>query len=238
MPTTATDAVEPFYWDQYRDTSIGRYLFQREHAFIRRALGGATRAWRLLDVGCGSGRLTLPLREAGHDVVGVDLSRSALASFRRQSTTAPAVMGDARCLPFADASFDGVIAIQSFDYIDHVRFLAECRRVLRGEGLLVFDALNRRSYKWLLKRRVGRSLVLPSANMDCREVLRATAESGFEIEAVRGYNWLPFTRHSDSKMVGLAALAERVLGLDRHYRLSPKILVAARKGGRRASHLR
>jgi SAM-dependent methyltransferase len=236
-PARSDDEVESFYWDQYRDTAVGRYLFAREHAFIGRVLGRGTPPRRLLDVGCGSGRLTLPLREAGHEVVAVDLSPVALAAFRRRSATAPAVRGDAQCLPFADGSFDAVIAIQSFDYVDHVRFFQECGRVLRGDGLLVFDALNRRSYKWLLKNRVGRPLALPSANLDCREVLGATARHGFHVESVRGYNWVPFTRHSNSRWVAVAAMAESALRLDRPYWVSPKILVAARKGCRRADDL-
>ncbi len=85
-------------------------------------------------------------------------------------------------------------------------------------------------YKWHLKNRVGRRLDLPSADLDYREVLRAAVDHGFEIRAVSGYNWVPFTRHSDSKLVRVAALVESALRLDRYYQISPKILVAARRG--------
>jgi ubiquinone/menaquinone biosynthesis C-methylase UbiE len=234
--TERDETVEPFYWDEYRDTTVGRYLFRREQAFIDRFLGDAPPPRELLDIGCGSGRLTLPMHRAGHTVTGLDFSPAALASFRRQSEDVPLVRGDATRLPFADGSFDGVIAIQSFDYLEHARFLAECHRVLRRDGLLIFDALNRRSYKWLLKNRVGRGLTLPSANLSYREVIRATVGHGFAIRAIRGYNWVPFTRHSDSRLVDAAALVESALQLDRFYSISPKILIAARKrstGGHR-----
>lgn len=237
MPAVTADSAEPYYWDAFRDTSVGRYLFRYEQAFIMRSLGAIAGRRGVLDVGCGSGRLTVPLHNGALAVVGLDLSPVALRAFRRRCTAVPLVMGDAVRLPFADASFEGVIAIQSFDYVPHHQFLRECHRVLCHGGLVVFDALNRRSYKGLLKLRLGRTLSLPSAdlarlpsaNLDGREVLRATAEHGFEIEAVSGYNWVPFTRHSDSKLVGPAALLERGLRLDRHPSLSPKILVAARK---------
>ena len=231
-PTRSEDAGagEEFYWDRYRDTTLGRYLFEREHRFIRRALSRDRGRRTLLDLGCGSGRLTLPLRGAGHDVVGLDLSSVALAAFRRRSRTVPLVQADSARLPLRDAAVDGVIAIQSLDYVEHRAFMGECSRVLRPGGLLIFDALNRRSYKWHLKNRVGRQLELPSAELDYCEVLRAAVRHGFEILDISGYNWVPFTRHSDSGLVRAAAFVESALRLDRFYQISPKILVAARRG--------
>ncbi len=101
--------------------------------------------------------------------------------------------------------------------------------MLRAGGLLIFDALNRHSYKWPLKLLSARALALPSANLSCNEILRTTIQHGFEIQAVRGYNWVPFTRHSDSALVSVTALVEEMLQLGHYYRISPKILVAARK---------
>ena len=224
------DAGEEFYWDRYRDTTLGRYLFEREHRFIRRAMKRGHGTPTLVDLGCGSGRLTMPLRGAGYRVVGLDLSSVALAAFRRRSRTAPLVRGDSARLPLRDAAVDGVLAIQSLDYVEHRAFIRECSRVLRPGGLLIFDALNRHSYKWHLKNRVGRHLGLPSADLDYRDVLRTAVHHGFEILAISGYNWVPFTRHSDSGLVRAAAFVESALRLDRFYQISPKILVAARRG--------
>ena len=229
MSVTTAPESEPFYWDQFRDTTVGRYLFGREYAFISRVLGRGTCARTVLDLGCGSGRLTVPLRNAGHHVVGVDLSLVALRAFRRRSRGIPLVQGDTSNLPFADGSFDGVVAIQTLEFVEVSAFMRQCGRVLRPGGLLIFDALNRRSYKWHLKNRVGRRLELPSADLDYRDVLRAVIHHELEILAVSGYNWLPFTRHSNSRLVRAAALVESTLRLDRYYRISPKILVAARR---------
>ncbi|MFL5733502.1 MAG: class I SAM-dependent methyltransferase [Chloroflexia bacterium] len=221
-------ALQPFYWDNYRDTAVGRYLFQHEYAFAERFLHAEGEPRRLLDVCCGSGRMSLPLRATGLNVVGVDINPVALAAFRQRSDEIPLVMASGLSLPFADASFDCVIAMQCFEYLEHRRFLFELNRVLRNGGLLVFDALNRHSYK-LVKAYVGRALDLPSANLSCREILSATAGSGFNIQAVSGYNWIPFTRESNSGLVRLADQVERKLRLGRYYSISPKILVAATK---------
>jgi SAM-dependent methyltransferase len=234
--------VEPYYWDNYSDTAVGRYLFQYEYAFVERVLSSEVWLARslnsrgdepaLLDVCCGSGRVGRPLHAAGLNVIGVDIDPVALASLRKRSEGMPIIRGNALDLPFADGSFDCIVAIQCFEYLEHDRFLCELNRVLRKGGVLVFDALNRHSYK-AMKVFMGRALELPSANLSCREILRATANSGFSIKAVRGYNWIPFPREStsNSPLVQVAARAEQLLKLDHYYHISPKILVAAKKRG-------
>jgi len=133
MTSANTDSVQPFFWDNYHDTSMGRYLGQRENAFIRRVLGVAAQPRRLLDVGCGSGQMTLPLHDAGLNVIGLDMDPVALAAFRRRCDAGPLVRGDAQRLPFADGRFDCVVGIECLQYFDHRWFLQGCNRVL-GDG--------------------------------------------------------------------------------------------------------
>ncbi len=221
---------EPAYhWDAVRYTTLGRYLLRRELAFIQKALAGRPRPRLLLEIGCGSGRITLPLRTMGIEVMGVDMNMTALRVLRRQSATMPLVQCDAQMLPWPDGYFDCVIAIQCFDYFDRNRFFQECQRTLCPGGTLIFDTLNRQSYKWLLKMLLGRSLDLPSANLSYRQIAADAAAVGFEIHMVSGYNWVPFPRDSDSRLVSVAAYLEHALQLERYYRISPKILVAATK---------
>ena len=229
MVPATQDRVAPFFWDNYRDTTMGVYQSGREMAFIWRCLRQGPRPRRLLDLACGSGRVSLPLHAGGISVVGIDLDPVALAAFRNQAGTVALVQGSGPELPFASACFDWVLAMQCFEYFDHRRFLGEAYRVLRPGGLLIFDALNRRSYKGSLKTLTGRTLGLPSAALTCREILTAAGRQGFAITAVQGYNWPPFNRLSDSRMVGVAARVEQTLHLERLYRISPKILVAARR---------
>lgn len=104
---------------------------------------------RVLDVGCGPGHVALLLAtlEPDVEVVGVDLSLNMLRiaeEHRAVSAHAARVRferGDAKGLPYADASFDAVCSNTILHHIpDPVPFLRECGRVLKpGGALLVRD---------------------------------------------------------------------------------------------------
>jgi len=69
----------------------------------------------LLDVGCGDGRLVLRIREElGSRVVGFDLSAVALAN-----VADPKCCGSADRLPFANRSFEIVLATEILEHVPH-----------------------------------------------------------------------------------------------------------------------
>jgi 2-polyprenyl-6-hydroxyphenyl methylase/3-demethylubiquinone-9 3-methyltransferase len=115
------------------------------------ALGGAQAA--VLDIGCGGGFLSNYLASLGHEVTGLDASNDALAVARSHDHTKLVryERGDALHLPFADASFDVVCAM---DFLEHVenpeRAIAEAARVLKPSGLFFFHTFNRSVLSWLI----------------------------------------------------------------------------------------
>jgi SAM-dependent methyltransferase len=105
----------------------------------------------ILDLGCGTGRLMLPLVRAGHVVVGLDRAPAMLAraAARLRRLAPPArkrallVRADLRHLPIA-AEFE--FAVSAFHTIQHLAtdrelrgFFAGVARVLRPGGWLAFD---------------------------------------------------------------------------------------------------
>jgi SAM-dependent methyltransferase len=89
---------------------------------------------RVLDVGCGPGGY-LEALPSGVRAVGLDLS-PGMAS--EAAAHAPALVGDAASLPFADATFDRVLAPHMLYHCPDIpAAVAELRRVLRPGGVLI-----------------------------------------------------------------------------------------------------
>jgi SAM-dependent methyltransferase len=87
----------------------------------------------VLDLGCGKGRFAAHLEAAGGEVIGLDLSAAMLAG----AGGLPRVRASARRLPFADGTFDAVVAIEVLEHVGAVGGVVdEARRVLKPGGRL------------------------------------------------------------------------------------------------------
>jgi SAM-dependent methyltransferase len=120
-------------WDAAITEVLATYLGKRE---------------RVLDAGCGYGRIAIPLAARGYRVSGLDLTAPLLISAQEAALTEgvrlPLVTGSMTRLPFRDASFDAVICLWSayYEVLDpagQVRTLAEMWRVLDDGGLAVIE---------------------------------------------------------------------------------------------------
>jgi 2-polyprenyl-6-hydroxyphenyl methylase / 3-demethylubiquinone-9 3-methyltransferase len=109
----------------------------------------------VLDAGCGGGLVARELAAAGAEVVGVDRSLGSLGVARRavngsMGSFRPA-QGRLERLPFADASFDAVVAADVLEHLpDLPAAVAELARVLVPGGGFVFDTVNRTSWSWFV----------------------------------------------------------------------------------------
>ena len=104
---------------------------------------------RVLDMGCGGGRHAFALYRRGADVVALDMDAAelkdvsamfgamALEGEAPEGATAAALRGTAYGLPFADASFDRIIAAEVLEHLpDDRRAMAELFRVLKPGGII------------------------------------------------------------------------------------------------------
>ena len=98
---------------------------------------------RVLEVGVGTGRIALPLAEAGVAVAGVDLSRPMMDRLVQKAgrrSPVPLAVADATTLPFAGGTFGAAYAAHVLHLIpawpDAVRELV---RVVRGGGVVLVD---------------------------------------------------------------------------------------------------
>ena len=105
-------------------------------------------AGRVLELGCGAGRITGYLVARGREVAGLDVSPAMIAECRRRYPEGRFDVGDMRDLSrFADDSLDVVIAgynvLDVFSDALRRATLREIRRVLVPGGLIIMSSHNR-----------------------------------------------------------------------------------------------
>lgn len=88
-----------------------------------------------LEIGCGEGRVARDLKQRGHHVVAVDSSVTLLRYAKDADPDSRYELADAAALPFADRSFDLVVAYNSLmDIADMPGAIKESARVLEAGG--------------------------------------------------------------------------------------------------------
>ena len=123
-----------------------RHMMLRRFAEVDAELPGTG---AVLDVGSAWGFNVMALSRMGYEAVGMDLVPDqfvAGATIARENGVLFQVLGaNAASLPFADASFDAITMVETFEHIyidDRPAALTECHRVLRPGGTLVLSTPN------------------------------------------------------------------------------------------------
>jgi SAM-dependent methyltransferase len=126
-----------------RAQDYATYLEQVGLPLLSAALDAAhvTSGTRLLDAGCGAGLLALLAKLRGAKVSAIDASPALLEIARQRVPDGDIREGDLEVLPFADASFEAVTAVNSIFYAaDMAAAMREVIRVTRPRGRVVVTA--------------------------------------------------------------------------------------------------
>ncbi|GLQ12272.1 methyltransferase [Devosia yakushimensis] len=136
---------------------------EMENFYVEEA-GGPGR--QVLELACGTGRLTLPLARSGADVTGGDLSQTMLATARQRANAeglAPRLAQlDMRDFELGRRFDTIVVAANSLLHLtqtgNHLAFLAAAARHLQPDGRLIFDIFVPSA--WILSRPSGERQLL------------------------------------------------------------------------------
>jgi ubiquinone/menaquinone biosynthesis C-methylase UbiE len=106
---------------------------------------GDVKGKRILDVGAGTGRVSVPLAKAGAVVTALDVSGVMLEQLKKKNEKIKIVIGDGEKLPFENDSFDSVVAAFFIVHLkDPTRFFDDAYRVLKDGGMLVVTNINQK----------------------------------------------------------------------------------------------
>ena len=179
------------------------------------------RGKRVLDVGCLGGKLSREIISAGNEVWGVEINPTAAEVARKRGVRVK-VADVEQGLPFDDAAFDVVHAGEVLEHLyDTKAFFAECRRVLKTGGVLLFTTPNLNSLENRLRVASGGYLSMTGAypedhygnhvrvfNVD--KVRELCAQTGFEVSDMRGvFSLEPRARWIDASLRLAARVAPK-----------------------------
>jgi len=158
------DLVDAGSREHYSDAALYDYEYRRRRADVTfyRELAKRRHAEQILDLGCGSGRVTIPLARDGHYVHGIDQSASMLATLEKRIEDAPAPVQDRirvspgdLCTFTVAGKYD--LAIAAFNVLEHLytrgelaACLARVAAHLAPGGAFAFD-VQMPDLGWLLR---------------------------------------------------------------------------------------
>lgn len=143
---------------------------------------------KILEIGCGIGSIVFELGQAGHDIIGTDISNEAIEYGLKKYNNIHLEVQPAEALPYENESFDIVLSFDLFEHIAKIdKHVSEVYRILRKGGYylfqtpnkysnMVFETLYHKSLKW---RRAHPSLHSPG------QLKRRLKKHGFGIQYVK-----------------------------------------------------
>lgn len=151
---------------------------------------GALAGKKILDVGAGTGRLSVPLASRGAHVTALDVSPKMLELIKNENIEK--VVGDAESLPFENETFDIVTAAFLIVHLkDPTRFFDEAYRVLKDGGILAVTNINQKSPPQV-KTKTGKIIIESFYHRPekTKEILESLAFTVEEVFVKEGDMWI------------------------------------------------
>lgn len=157
---------------------------------------------RILEAGCGNGRILRYYKDRGHDILGMDYVQSSIDKLRAADPELEVECGDIRALRHEDGSFRYVLAFGLYHSLPPEEIegaLRETLRVMEPGGRLCASCRADNLHNRLIDRRGDRrraadggELHFHKVNLTRRELVRLFEKAGFEVETVHAVENMPF----------------------------------------------
>lgn len=148
---------------------------------------------KILEAGCGAGRILRYYHDRGYDIIGIDFIDVAISKLKEIDPTLQAEVGDITNLRFADQSFKYVLAFGLYHNLEQGlnKSILETHRVLEKDGLVCAsfraDNIQTRLTDWLADRKAksrsgeNKTRSFHKMNLTRSEYEQLFTQSGFTI---------------------------------------------------------
>jgi SAM-dependent methyltransferase len=158
-------------------------------------------AWRVMDVGAGTGIMTRQLLALGHDVLAVEPDEQMRARLGQTAPAVTALPGRAEAIPLPDAGVDAGVAAQAYHWFDRNVAHDELGRVIRPGGVFAAVWNNRdETVPWVAEYS---RIVEGDRGPGGREVGPSALEFGACFEPTEVAQFRHETTHTADTLVGL-----------------------------------
>ena len=159
---------------------------------------------RILEAGCGAGRILRFYHQLGYDIVGMDYIDAAISKLKTIDPSLQAETGDITAVQYSDLSFKYVLAFGLYHNLEHDvdKAIEETFRILEKGGAVCAsfraDNFQTRMTDWLEDRKskkIGKATnhnVFHKMNLSKDEFARLFIRTGFQIEFIGPVENMPF----------------------------------------------
>jgi len=197
--------VQRLYDQKYQHDRGQFQTFAIWHRQILRILADQPRSQRVLDLGCGNGRLLKAIVDLGFTAEGVDVSPEAVALCQAQGLQAQTV-DITQDIPFRD-QFDICVSAEVIEHVfDPYHFLGQINRLLKPGGLAIITTPNFGYYAWTWRYLRGQS---PTQIQNPYHIRFFTASYLTRVAQVQGFDVLSLYG-GVVRLIPLASLFDRL----------------------------
>lgn len=206
-----------YYWEEVDKKKFGKSLKWFERRIFAQVIGKRP-IQSCLDVGGGAGH-KFPVD--CEDYTLVEMEPAAIAIFRDRYPGGHFIEGDFLTFNF-EREYDLILMIQLSTDAEYIRkMVTKAYSLLRKDGLILFTATNKNSYKGLL---YSKGYAYKESYSALKKFLKTFGASSIRYY---GYGWLPFRRDSNSILIPLLKWIDVVFG--KFVSLSPWLLIVVKK---------